>query len=319
MDENDAEMDVDALFVMYRPLLFTIAYEIVGTVVDAEDVLQESYLRWRGVELRMVDDARNYLAQIVARQSLNQLRASRRRRETYVGSWLPEPVWTQPEVSGDPDLADSVSMAMMVVLESLTPDERAVFVLHDVFGFPLTEIATMAGKSDAGVRQIARRARNHVHARRRRFDPDPDLAERVVTSFLVSAHTGDLQSLVNLLAPDVLQISDGGGKASAARRPITGATAVARFCIGVARTAPRLRVELSRCNAMPAAVFWDGESIYQVLLFGIVDGLIRDIYAVRNPDKLDTPLCARELTRGKENHGNHCRATAHRRSSGEGL
>lgn len=290
-------MNADTVFVEYRPLLFTIAYELVGTAVDAEDILQESYLRWKDVDPAAVTNARNYLAQIVARQALNHLRAVRHRRETYVGSWLPEPVSTTPDLAADTGLAESVSMAMLVVLESLTPDERAVFVLHQVFGFPLTEIAELTGKTDTAVRQIARRSRGHVHARRRRFDPHPALADRVVTNFLISARTGDLQALMDLLAPDVVQMSDGGGKASAARRPITGVHAVAQFCIGVARTAPSLRAEFSRCNAMPAVVFWDVENIYQALLFDIDEGRIHGIYAVRNPDKLTNVTHPRDLAR----------------------
>ncbi|MCZ8379670.1 RNA polymerase sigma factor SigJ [Mycobacterium sp. CPCC 205372] len=287
----------DSVFVDHRPLLFAIAYEIVGTVVDAEDVLQESYLRWRDVDRASVAQPRNYLARIVARQALNHLRTIHRRRENYVGSWLPEPVATGPALTDDAGLAASVSMAMMIVLESLTPDERAVFVLHNVFGFALTEIAEITGKSDAAVRQIAHRSRAHVHARRRRFEPEPELAEQVVTNFLVAAHTGDLQSLMDLLAPDVVQISDGGGKAAAARRPITGARAVGQFCIGVARTAPALRVEFIRCNAMPAALFRDGDAVHQLLLFEIVDARIHGIYAVRNPDKLGNANHLRELLR----------------------
>jgi RNA polymerase sigma-70 factor (ECF subfamily) len=290
-------MERESAFVEYRPLLFTIAYEIVGTAVDAEDVLQESYLRWADVDLATVADPRNYLARIVARQSLNHLRVLRRRRETYVGNWLPEPVRTEPDLHVDPGLADSVSLAMLLVLETLSPDERAVFVLHHVFGFTSTEIADMIGKTAVAVRQIARRARAHVQARRRRFDPDPDLADRVLATFLTSASTGDLQTLMDVLAPDVVQISDGGGKATAARRPISGVRAVAEFCVGVARTQPALRIELTRCNAMPAAVFLDGDTVRQTVLFDIHGGRIHAIYAIRNPDKLSTVLHPRNLVR----------------------
>ncbi|MGX9672642.1 RNA polymerase sigma factor SigJ [Mycobacterium sp. HM-7] len=276
----------DATFIEHRSLLFTIAYEIAGTVVDAEDILQEAYLRWIDVDQSTVLNPRNYLAQIVARQALNRLRSSQRRRECYVGNWLPEPVSTGRGIDVDLDLADSVSVAMMVVLESLTPDERAVFVLHEVFGFALTEIAAFTGKSEAAVRQIARRSRSHVQARRRRFEAHPDRADEVVARFLGSARSGDLQSLMDLLAPDVVQLSDGGGRVVAARRPVTGVRAVAQFCIGVAGKAPRLRVQLTRCNEMPAVACWDGETAYQVVLFDIADGLIHGIYAVRNPEKL---------------------------------
>jgi RNA polymerase sigma-70 factor (ECF subfamily) len=295
--DGEGQRVSDSVFMDHRPLLFAIAYEIVGTVVDAEDVLQESYLRWRDADQDSVAEPRNYLARIVARQALNHLRSIRRRRENYVGSWLPEPVATAAALAEDPGLADSVSMAMLIVLESLTPDERVVFVLHNVFGFALTEIAELTGKSGAAVRQIAHRSRAHVHARRRRFEPEPELAEQVVANFLVAAHTGDLQSLLDLLAPDVVQISDGGGKAAAARRPIIGAHAVGQFCIGVARTAPALRVEFIRCNAMPAALFRDGSAVHQVLLFEITDARIHGIYALRNPDKLGNVTKTRDLLR----------------------
>jgi RNA polymerase sigma-70 factor (ECF subfamily) len=214
-----------------------------------------------------------------------------------VGSWLPEPIATSPAVSADAGLADSLSMAMLLVLESLKPVERAVFVLHDVFGFALTEIAQLTGKTDTAVRQIAHRSRAHVQARRRRFDPDPELADQIVRQFLVASHTGDLQSLMDVLAPDVVQISDGGGRVAAARRPIRGGRAVGQFCIGVARTSPALRVEFKRCNAMPAAVFWDGDDIYQALLFDIADGRIHGVYAVRNPAKLGNAKSTRDLVR----------------------
>lgn len=290
-------MTGDIAFVEYRSLLFTVAYEIVGTVADAEDVLQEAYLRWIDVDHTAVSDPRSYLAQIVTRQALNHLRTVRRRRESYVGTWLPEPVSTGSDPCADTGLAESVSMAMMVVLESLTPDERVVLVLHQVFGFALTEIARFTGKSSAAVRQLAHRSRAHVEARHRRFDPDPELAEQIVRRFLVSAKSGDLQGLMDLLAPDVVQVSDGGGKVTAARRPVNGAATVAPFCIGVARKAPPLRAEFGRFNAMPAVVCWHGETAYQVLLFDIAHGAIQGIYAIRNPDKLANIDQARVLSR----------------------
>lgn len=279
-------MTGDGAFVEYRSLLFTIAYEIVGTVADAEDVLQEAYLRWIHVDHAVVAHPRNYLAQIVTRQALNHLRTVRSRRENYVGTWLPEPVLTSSDAGADAILAESVSMAMMVVLESLTPDERVVLVLHQVFGFALTDIARFTGKTQAAVRQIAVRSRAHVQSRRRRYDPDPELAHQIVTRFLTSAKSGDLQALMDVLAPDVVQMSDGGGKVSAARRPITGASTVAPFCAGVARKAPPLRARFGRFNDMPAAAFWHDEIAYQVVLFELRNRRIHGIYAIRNPDKL---------------------------------
>lgn len=280
-------MSHDDAFVEYRSLLFTIAYEMLASATDAEDVLQESYIRWSRVDLLEVDDPRRYLAQIVTRQALNRLRTIKRRRETYIGNWLPEPILTLPDVGGDSVLAEALSMAMLIVLESLTPDQRAVFVLGEVFGFRSVEIAAMTGRSDAAVRQMARRARDRVRDRRPRFDPDVSEADNLVARFLRASQDGDLQTLMDTLAPDVVQMSDGGGKVIAAQRPIYGSEAVARFSIGVARTAgPGLRVEFARCNAMPAVLFWIGEVFEYATLFDIADDRVRGIYAIRNPDKL---------------------------------
>ena len=282
----------------YRPLLFTIAYEILGTVVDAEDVLQDSYLRWIEVDLGAINDSRGYLARIVTRQALNRLRTTRRRREHYVGSWLPEPFVTYADVASDATLAESVSMAMMVVLESLGPDERAVFLLHNVFDFSLAEIAEFTGKSEPAVRQIAHRARAHVKSRRRRFTATPEDADEIIARFLKSASTGDFQGLMDVLAPDVVQMSDGGGKAAATRKPLMGREPVARFALGVVKvTAPGLRAEFTRCNAMPTVVFRRADAPTQALLFDIGDGCIHAIYAVRNPDKLGYISHHENLTR----------------------
>ncbi|MDH6247750.1 RNA polymerase sigma-70 factor [Mycobacterium sp. OTB74] len=287
-----------SVFSEYKPLLFTIAYEILGTVVDTEDVLQDSYLRWSEVDLNSINDPRVYLARIVARQALNRLRTTRRRRELYVGSWLPEPFVTASDVSSDATLAEAVSMAMMVVLESLGPDERAVFLLHTIFGFSNAEIAEFTGKSEAAVRQIAHRARTHVNSRRQKFNPTPEDADEIITRFLMSANTGDFQGLMDVLAPDVVQISDGGGKAAATRKPLVGREPVARFAMGVVRvTAPGLRAEFTRCNAMPTVVFRRAGTPTQALLFDIADGQIHAIYAVRNPDKLGNTSHHQNLTR----------------------
>ena len=280
-------MSHDDVFVEHRPLLFTIAYEILGSATDAEDVLQESYLRWSRVDPSAVEHPRRYVVQIVTRQALNQLRTTKRRRETYIGNWLPEPILTSTDAGADHVLAEGLSMAMLIVLESLTPDQRAVFVLIDVFGFPSAEVATMTGRSDAAVRQMVRRARERVRDRRPQFTPDAGEADDLVARFLLAAQGGDLQELMDVLAPDVVQMSDGGGKVVAAQRPIHGSEAVARFTIGVARTAsPGLRVELTRCNAMPAVRFWAGDVLEYATLFDVADGRVRGIYAIRNPDKL---------------------------------
>ncbi|WP_030567523.1 RNA polymerase sigma-70 factor [Streptomyces aureocirculatus] len=286
-------------FTEHRPLLFTIAYEMLGSATDAEDVLQESYLRWSAVDRATVEHPRAYLVRVVTRQALNHLRAVRARREEYVGSWLPEPIRTAPEMSDDAILAESVSMAMMLVLETLAPAERAVFVLHDVFGYTHGEIASSIGRTEVTVRQIAHRARRHVHARRRRFDPDSDATQEIIQRFLRAAATGEIQALMDLLAPDVVQISDGGGKVAAARRPVTGRDDVARFAVRVAGATftPTTHVEPATYNGMPAARFVTGGDLDWLLAFEIHDGRITGLYGVRNPDKLRRADAVRPLDR----------------------
>ncbi|GAA0460600.1 RNA polymerase sigma-70 factor [Streptomyces sp. NPDC046215] len=286
-------------FTEHRPLLFTIAYEMLGSATDAEDVLQESYLRWSAVDPASVGHPRAYLVRVVTRQALNHLRALKARREEYVGPWLPEPILTAPEVSDDAILAESVSMAMMLVLETLNPTERAVFVLHDVFGYPHGEIAASIGKTEVSVRQIAHRARRHVHARRRRFEPDSATTRGIVQRFLRAAATGEIQALMDLLAPDVVQISDGGGKVVAARRPITGRNDVARFVLRVIRAGTATtRAEYTTYNGMPAARFLTGGELDWMVAFEIHDGRITGLYGMRNPDKLHRADTVHPLDRG---------------------
>src|SRR5580698_416145 len=210
-------------FVAHRSLLFTVAYEMLGSAADAEDVLQESWLRWAGVDHARVQDPRAYLVRVVTRQALNRLRTLARSREDYVGEWLPEPLLTSPDVADDVELAESVSIAMLTVLETLGPTERAVFVLREVFELPYGEIAAAVGKSQASVRQIARRARDHVAARRPRMQVSRSEQQAVVERFLVALRTGRLQELMDVMAPDVVLIADGGGIVAAARVPIHGA------------------------------------------------------------------------------------------------
>lgn len=293
--------DATGPFTEHRPLLFTIAYEMLGSAADAEDVLQESYLRWSAVDPDTVEHPRAYLVRVVTRQALNHLRTVRARREDYVGPWLPEPIRTAPEVNDDAILAESVSMAMMLVLETLNPTERAVFVLHDVFAYTHGEIAASVGKTEVTVRQIAHRARKHVHARRRRFEPDSDATRAIVQRFLHAATTGEIQALMDLLAPDVVEISDGGGKAVAARRPITGREDVARFTLGVARTSitPTTRIEHATYNGMPAALCLTDGELDWLLAFEIHHGRITGLYAMRNPDKLHRARTVRPLDRGE--------------------
>ncbi|CAN7592754.1 RNA polymerase sigma-70 factor [Mycolicibacterium frederiksbergense] len=287
-------------FTTLRPLLFTIAYEILGSATESDDVLQESYLRWAEVDLDTVRDTKSYLAQLVTRQSLNALRAQARRREEYVGPWLPEPLLVDTQDAGaDVVLAESVSMAMMVVLESLTPDERAVFVLREVFGFGHDEIATAVGKSAAAVRQMAHRAREHVHARRKRFEPvDAATSEQITLQFFATAATGDVSSLIELLAPDVVWTADSAGKVSAARRPVHGPDRVARLVIGLLRMAGEQgRVELATYNNAPALNLYLGDSFEGVITVEITEGRISHFYAMRNPEKLTTATIPRAISR----------------------
>lgn len=287
-------------FDQFRPLLFTIAYEILGSAADAEDVLQDSFLRWLDADQDAVEHPRAYLVQIVTRQALNQLRTVRRRREEYVGNWLPEPIRTEHDASHDVLLAESVSMAMLLVLETLGPTERAVFLLSEVFGHSLVEIAEMIGKTDAAVRQIAHRAREHVQARRKRFQPDAEANQAIITRFLLAARTGEVQTLMDVLAPDVVQISDGGGRVIVAGRPIIGAEPVAKFLIGLARNSMAdMTVEFGSFNALPALLFRSGADgqLDTILMIEIDGDRITGLYAVRNPDKLRGTDVLRPLDR----------------------
>ena len=290
-------------FTALRPLLFTITYEILGSATESDDVLQESYLRWADVDLSTVQDTKAYLAKLVTRQSLNALRAQSRRREDYIGPWLPEPLLVETgnntDASSDVILAESVSMAMLVVLETLSPDERAVFVLREVFGFSHDEIASTIGKSTAAVRQMAHRAREHVQSRRKRFEPvDPKLSMEITARFFAAASTGDLDGLIEMLSTDVVWTADSDGKASAARRPVTGAARVAKLVIGLLRLAGESgRVEPAMYNNAPALKLYLGDSFEGVVTVEITDGRISHFYAMRNPDKLAGVDIPREISR----------------------
>ncbi|SOJ56802.1 ECF RNA polymerase sigma factor SigJ [Mycobacterium simulans] len=288
-------------FTLLRPLLFTIAYEILGSATESDDVLQDSYLRWAAVDLSTVHETKSYLAQLVTRQALNALRAGSRRREEYVGPWLPEPLLLDDQdPSADVVLAESVSMAMLVLLESLSPDERAVFVLREVFGFDYAEIADAVGKPAPTVRQIAHRAREHVRARRKRFsDVDPHRNAEITAQFLATAASGDVEALMAMLAPDATWMADSGGKVSAARRPVVGAERVARAIAGLMRKAgPQLHVEMVTCNSAPAVLLYLGENLEGVITLEIADDKITNFYVMRNPDKLAALATARAISRG---------------------
>jgi len=288
------------VFAEHRGLLFTVAYEMLGSTSDAEDVLQESWLRWSARldehshdEIR---DPRAYLVRIVTRQSLNRLRTLQRQRETYVGTWLPEPLVTSPDVLEDVELADSVSFAMLVVLETLTPLERAVFVLREIFGFEYDEIAATTERTPAAVRQLASRARSHVEARRPRVAL-PENSQAIVAEFFAAAATGQVEPLLELLAPDVVLNTDGGGIKKAALRPIHGADKVARFLAAVVPSGSDIGVEWGTVNGATALfLVIDGE-LDAVGTVVSENGRITEIYLVRNPEKLTGVNIQRDVRR----------------------
>ncbi|HUB20970.1 MAG TPA: RNA polymerase sigma-70 factor [Streptosporangiaceae bacterium] len=274
-------------FVAHRNLLFTVAYEMLGSAADAEDVLQETWLRWAGVDLDTVRDQRAYLVRITTRQALSRLRTLGRRKESYVGPWLPEPLLTAPDVADDVELADSVSMAMLLVLETLTPAERAVFVLREVFDVTYEEIADAIGKSPAAVRQIAHRARAHVAARRPRGPVSPAQTRDALEAFQRAVETGDLQHLLDILAPDVVFLGDGGGVVQAVLVPVVGAARVGRLlAVGLNRIADTASVQPAQVNGYPALIIRFNGEIDTVIAARIDDGLVTGLYAVRNPEKL---------------------------------
>jgi RNA polymerase sigma-70 factor (ECF subfamily) len=276
-------------FFAHRSLLFTVAYEMLGSAADAEDVVQETWLRW--AELgedghAEVRDPRAYLVRIVTRQSLNRLRTLARRREDYVGEWLPEPLLTSPDVADDVELAESVSIAMLTVLETLTPTERAVFVLREVFDLPYDEIAEALGKATPAVRQVAHRAREHVAARRPRMQVDRTEQEQVVEQFMTAVTTGDVQGLMDVLAPDVVLIADGGGVAQAVRRPVVGAERVTALLAVFPRVVTELQIDTLWLNGAPGARIDTPRFGTTVVSVAVENGRITRIYAMRNPSKL---------------------------------
>lgn len=285
-DGSSADPATEA-FVAHRNLLFTVAYEMLGSAADAEDVLQETWLLWSSVALDLVRDPRAYLVRITTRQALNRLRTLSRRRETYVGPWLPAPLLTTPDVAEDVELAESVSMAMLLVLETLTPVERAVFVLREVFEVGYDEIAEAVQKSQPAVRQIAHRAREHVAARRPRGAVSAEQARTALAAFQRAADTGDLRHLVDILAADVVLLSDGGGVKNAVPRPIVGADRVARLlAAGLTKVGAELSLEPVRVNGFPGLVMRLAGEIDTVLAVRVEDGLVKGLYFVRNPEKL---------------------------------
>ena len=280
----------DGPFVAHRGLLFTVAYEMLGSAADAEDVVQETWLRWDAIGKQArgeVRDPRAFLVVMTTRKALDRLRSNARRREVYVGEWLPEPLLTAPDVADDVELAESVSIAMLTVLETLTPTERAVFVLREVFDLPYTEIAGAIDKSPAAVRQIGHRAREHVAARRPRMEVSRTEQQAVVERFLAAVHGGDLQELMAVLAPDVVLVADGGGVVQALVNPVVGAKKVANLLRPFSRFAPGAEILPMLLNGGVGARIVGTDDGYDTAISFVVDGgRISRIYAVRNPAKL---------------------------------
>ncbi|MGR6915885.1 RNA polymerase sigma-70 factor [[Actinomadura] parvosata] len=284
----------------HRSLLVAVAYRILGSVADAEDVVQEAWLRWSGVDESAVDDPKAYLITVTTRLAIDRLRWAKSRRESYVGPWLPEPISTAPDVAEHAELADSVEMAMLVVLETLSPLERAVFVLREAFDLPFAEIAQIIGRTEPATRQLARRAREHVRDKRPRFDVDQGERRRITERFLGASTGGDLDALIELFSDQVTIVSDGGGKARAALRVITGAENVGRYLqsirtpaniakfmvsIGMAEV-EGMSFALATLNNAPAIVISAGGKVVSVLSLLISDGKIETIYLMANPDKI---------------------------------
>ncbi len=278
-------------FVAHRGLLFTVSYEMLGSATDAEDVVQDTWLRWDAIggdARTAVRDPRAFLVRMVTRKALDRLRSNARRREEYVGEWLPEPLLTAPDVADDVELAESVSIAMLTVLETLTPTERAVFVLREVFDTPYGEIAEVVGKSAGAVRQIGHRAREHVAARRPRMEVSRGEQQEVVERFLAAVTQGDLQGLLDVLAPDVVLVADGGGVAQAVVKPVMGAKRVANLLRPFNRLAPEARILPVLLNgAVGARIVGTDDGYDTAISFVVEEGRISRIYAVRNPAKLE--------------------------------
>jgi RNA polymerase sigma-70 factor, ECF subfamily len=277
----------------YRPLMFSIAYRMTGSVSDAEDIVQEAFLRLTRVlrDGASIDSPKAYLATATTRLAISHLRSARVRREAYVGAWLPEPLLadTDPGPAERAEMSDSLSMAFLLLLESLTPTERAVFLLHEVFGYDYKEIADIIGKSEPNCRQILVRARRHIDEGKPRFEASREQRQEVARRFFDAAGGGDMNGLLELLAPDVVAIGDGGGKAWATARPVHGAQQVARFMLGLYRQGPKwgVTVELALVNGQPGAVTRDRDGrVINVFALDIADGVVQAIRSVVNPDKL---------------------------------
>ncbi len=273
-----------------RPLLFSIAYRMLGSRPDAEDAVQETFLRWQKADEEEVQSPRSYLATVTTRLCIDSLRSARAQREVYIGPWLPEPIVTahQDRPDAGVELAESLTMAFMVLLESLAPAERAAFLLHEVFEYDYPEIAEILEKSEANCRQMIHRAKERVATRHRRFNPTREETERITARFLQAARGGDVSSLMSLFAEDAVLMSDGGGKVRAALNPIRGADPIARFIVGVVRKGipADATITLSEINGQPAFVVFQENQPTSATILDIRGGVIRNVFVIVNPDKL---------------------------------
>ena len=276
-------------FNQHRPLLFAIAYRMLGTATDAEDMVQETFLRWQQTTIDTVKSAKSYLTTIMTRLCIDYLRSARVQREQYIGTWLPEPMLTQTSTTPAEiiELADSLSLAFLTVLERLSPIERAVFLLRDVFEYDYDEISQMVGKSPTNCRQILRRAKQHLTTERPRFPASPQQQEQITAQFLEASTQGNLPDLLLLLAQDVTYHSDGGGQVTAALKPLHGNQKVARFLWAIQQKwLCHATSRLIEINGQPGIIYVMDGTVYSAMTFELVDGRIQSIYNVRNPDKL---------------------------------
>jgi len=279
------------IFHQYKDLLFSIAYRMLGSAADAEDMLQETFIRWQQSTQTEIESPRAFLVTIISRLCLQHLESARVKREEYVGQWLPEPIYTgeHSDPSATSRMQESLSMAFLLMLEKLTPAERAAFLLHEVFEYEHCEVAGILGKSDAACRQLLRRARQRITSDRPRFETSPAQHQKLLQEFLAASKTGDLAELVALLSQDVVLYSDGGGKANAALNPICGRDHVARFLFGaIQKSVPaNVRTRLEEINGQPSVIYSpaDGRAGC-VVTFDIANGVIQNIYVVTNPEKL---------------------------------
>ena len=281
---DGARADAAGTFEPHRPRLQRVAYRMLGSVADAEDVVQDAFLRWHATDRTGIDSAEAYLVRIVTRLCLDVLKSARRKRETYIGPWLPEPV-----VEAEPDLGDDVTLPLLLALERLSPLERAAFLLHDVFGMSFEEVAGAIGRGIAATRQLAARARQHVHEARPRFAVDQRRGMELAEAFFAAAQTGDTATLKSLLAADITVVADGGGKRPAGPAPVVGLDAVIALFDRLSRLFAREPSELVRfatINGLPGYITLEADGVLQTTALEIVGDRIATVYVMRNPDKL---------------------------------